>query len=173
MKRMSVEVILSIVTVAVLLGVFGFLGFYWWQKREAVDGGRAKVFEEASVGAEIPRGDERDVVKVAEKFVSYYQDALADGNEKDVKRARELLTERAQSVVDLTVNPVDGLRKFTLGLDAPNSVRILDTVRQSENFAETTSQWVYDDETLSRYFYFVKEGEDAEWRLDSIQLMQQ
>lgn len=170
MRKIGLEGILSGLTILILLGVAGFFGYRWWLGR-VTDEPRPEEFETAVVGGAIPRADEREVTKIAEQFVEYYIDAVAKGDEKDANRAKELLTERGQSVVDLTESPVEGLKKFTLGLADPDDVTILTTVRQSENFAEVASKWEYDTQALDRYFYFTKV--DGAWRLDSVQLMQQ
>lgn len=116
--------------------------------------------------------DQQDVTtSLAQDFVNHYRRAVNDQDEDAANQARDLLSWRAQTVVDRDKTLAAGLKRLTRGLDAPRDIEISASRRVGDDFAEVKAIWIYPQERLERYFYIIIE--DGVWKIDSLQSIPQ
>lgn len=168
----KLDLIIKIIVVIVLIGI---LGFAWYSSRDGQlrfgDSEEVTEIETEEGSDQLVEDQADDIADIAADFSELYIEGLTDKDEQAALEAKELLTERGHYVMDAAANPVEGLSRFTRNVPAPDEVVIVSSRKQSENFAEATSTWIYPDRQEERYFYFTLENNT--WKIDSIQPVKQ
>lgn len=175
------EFLMGTVVVLVLVGMAGYLysdrvtlpdWLRWpWGNEEAFgpDGEPEIQTEEGS--DQLVSRQRRDVEDIAQEFTDLYVEAVKNNNEETALKAKDLLTERGRLVVEKGENPPQGLLRFTRDLEVPQKVTITNVTKASDTFAEASSQWIFATGTVERFYYF--RFENGEWKIDSIQQVEQ
>lgn len=158
----------------VMLLISSVVLWAFWDQLPALPGLTSKTADriETKEGSdELASQQARSLEKIAGEFIGHYSKALANNDQAAADRAKSLLSEHGRNVVETDALLIDGLRRLVRNLPTPQTFEIGVNRKQSDHFAEVTTTWVYPDTRLIRYFYFTLENN--EWKIDSIQEVQQ